>query len=82
MTRLDQALVERGLCESREKAKRAVMAGQVTINGQPPRKPSDPVKPEDHLTLAAAGEVCQPRRPQARTRPAAFPTRRHRTDRD
>ena len=27
--RLDQALVERGLCESREKARRAIMAGQV-----------------------------------------------------
>ena len=27
--RLDQVLVERGLCESREKAKRAIMAGQV-----------------------------------------------------
>ena len=29
MTRLDQALVEHGICESREKAKRAIMAGQV-----------------------------------------------------
>ena len=31
--RLDQVLVERGLCESREKAKRAVMAGAVRVNG-------------------------------------------------
>jgi 23S rRNA (cytidine1920-2'-O)/16S rRNA (cytidine1409-2'-O)-methyltransferase len=52
MTRVDQALVERGLCVSREKAKRAVMAGQVTINGQPARKPSDPVRPGDVLALA------------------------------
>ena len=52
MTRLDQALVERGLCESREKAKRAVMAGTVKINGQLARKPSDSVKPGDELTLA------------------------------
>lgn len=51
--RLDQALVERGLCESREKAKRAVMAGQVTINGQVARKASDAVKPGDELSLAA-----------------------------
>ena len=47
MTRLDQALVERGLCESRERAKRAVLAGQVRINAQPARKPSDTVKPGD-----------------------------------
>ena len=53
MIRLDQALVERGLCESREKAKRAVLAGQVRVNGQPARKPSDAVKPDDALTLDA-----------------------------
>ncbi len=53
MTRLDQALVERGLCESREKAKRAVFAGQVRVNAQSARKPSDPVKPGDALTLDA-----------------------------
>ena len=53
VSRLDQALVERGLCESREKAKRAVMAGQAMINGRLARKPSDPVKAEDELTLAA-----------------------------
>ena len=53
MLRLDQALVERGLCPSREKAKRAVMAGEVKINGQPARKASESVKPEDQLTLTA-----------------------------
>ena len=51
MTRLDQALVERGLCESREKAKRAIMAGQVLTNGQLARKPSDGVKAADLLSL-------------------------------
>lgn len=51
--RLDQVLVERGLCESREKAKRAVMAGQVLVNGQPARKPSDLIRPDDRLSLAA-----------------------------
>ena len=50
--RLDQALVEQGLCHSREKAKRAVLAGQVRVNGQVARKPSDPVKPADRLELA------------------------------
>ena len=53
MTRLDQALVERGLCESREKAKRAVLAGQVRVNTRPARKPGDSVKPDDALTLDA-----------------------------
>ena len=52
MLRLDQALVERGLCESREKAKRAILAGEVRINDRLGRKSSDPVKPADQLTLA------------------------------
>jgi len=51
--RLDQALVERGLCASREKAKRAIMAGQVTVNSQVARKPSDDVGPKDELRLVA-----------------------------
>src|SRR6202453_2951542 len=49
--RLDQALVERGLCPSREKAKRAILAGQVRVSGQVARKPSDLVRPGDDLTL-------------------------------
>ncbi len=53
MTRLDQALVERGLCDSHEKAKRFILAGQVRINGQPARKPSDNIKPADELALDA-----------------------------
>src|SRR6266550_7941902 len=53
MRRLDQSLVECGLCESRERAKRAIMAGQVFINGRPARKPSDSVKPDDQFRLAA-----------------------------
>jgi 23S rRNA (cytidine1920-2'-O)/16S rRNA (cytidine1409-2'-O)-methyltransferase len=53
---LDQALVERGLCESRERAKRAVMAGQVKINGRIAQKPSDTVKPQDQLTLEVADQ--------------------------
>jgi 23S rRNA (cytidine1920-2'-O)/16S rRNA (cytidine1409-2'-O)-methyltransferase len=53
MTRLDQALVERGLCESRERAKRAILAGQVRVNSQTARKASDAVASEDELTLDA-----------------------------
>lgn len=52
MDRLDQALVDRRLCESREKAKRAVLAGQVRVNGQPASKPSDAVKNADHIEVA------------------------------
>jgi 23S rRNA (cytidine1920-2'-O)/16S rRNA (cytidine1409-2'-O)-methyltransferase len=54
MPRLDQALVQRGICPTREKARRAVLAGQVRLRGQTAKKPSDPVKPEDDLALAAA----------------------------
>lgn len=50
---MDQALVERGICDSREKAKRAVLAGMVKINGQPARKASDWVRAEDDLSLDA-----------------------------
>lgn len=53
MLRLDQALVDRGLCDSREKARRAVMAGQVRINGHPARKPSDSIQKGDAITLDA-----------------------------
>jgi len=53
MNRLDQVLVDRGLCESREKAKRAIMAGTVRINGHPAGKPSDSVKELDQVTLDA-----------------------------
>jgi 23S rRNA (cytidine1920-2'-O)/16S rRNA (cytidine1409-2'-O)-methyltransferase len=53
MNRLDQALVERGLCDSREKAKRAVMAGSVRVNGHPARKPSDSIRPQDEVSIDA-----------------------------
>jgi len=53
MTRLDQALMERGLCDSREKAKRAILAGQVRVNTQTARKASDSVKADDEISLDA-----------------------------
>jgi 23S rRNA (cytidine1920-2'-O)/16S rRNA (cytidine1409-2'-O)-methyltransferase len=52
--RLDQALVERGLCPSRENAKRAILAGRVRLNDRVPNKASDPVKEQDILTLESA----------------------------
>jgi 23S rRNA (cytidine1920-2'-O)/16S rRNA (cytidine1409-2'-O)-methyltransferase len=51
--RLDQALVDRGLCPSREKAKRAILAGQVRVGGQPVCQAGHLVKPDDALTLDA-----------------------------
>ena len=51
MTRLDQAMVERGLCDSREKAKRAILAGTVRVNDQRAHKASDDVRPDDVITV-------------------------------
>ena len=51
MTRLDQALVERALCDSRERAKRLIIAGQIRVNGHPAKKASDRVKPADEITV-------------------------------
>ena len=53
MLRVDQALVEQGLCESREKARRAVLAGQVKINDRVAAKASDAVRPNDRVELIA-----------------------------
>lgn len=49
--RLDQALVEREFFESREQAKRAIMAGTVRVNGHPARKASDAVVDSDRLEI-------------------------------
>ncbi len=51
MSRLDQALVDRGLSESRERAKRLILAGQALINGQLAHKPSDKVRDDDSVAL-------------------------------
>ena len=50
--RLDVALVEQGLCESREKARRAVMAGEVRLGDQVLNKASILVDPGAELSLA------------------------------
>jgi len=49
--RLDEALVERGLCESREKAKRAILAGTVRINDRRAEKASQSVKESDTISV-------------------------------
>jgi 23S rRNA (cytidine1920-2'-O)/16S rRNA (cytidine1409-2'-O)-methyltransferase len=53
VTRLDQALVERALCDSRERAKRLILAGQIRVNGHPAKKASDNVKSADEITVDA-----------------------------
>ena len=49
--RLDQALFDNGLTESREQAKRLIMAGKVNVNGQRAHKPSDSILPKDVLEV-------------------------------
>ena len=49
--RLDQALVERGIFSSREKARRAILAGQVRVGGRVAQKASDPVTAIDEIVL-------------------------------
>jgi len=49
--RIDQALVDRGLVDSREKAKRHILAGQVFLNGHRAAKASDKVKDGDNLEV-------------------------------
>jgi 23S rRNA (cytidine1920-2'-O)/16S rRNA (cytidine1409-2'-O)-methyltransferase len=53
MPRLDQALVDRKLFDSREKAKRAILAGQVRVNDQVAHKPSDSIEEGDQIVLDA-----------------------------
>jgi 23S rRNA (cytidine1920-2'-O)/16S rRNA (cytidine1409-2'-O)-methyltransferase len=53
VTRLDQALVERALCDSRERAKRLILAGAVRVNGHPAKKASDNIKPADEIVVDA-----------------------------
>ena len=50
-TRLDIACVERGIFESRVKAQASIMAGLVTVNGQPADKAGKPVKDEDVIEM-------------------------------
>jgi len=57
-TRIDVYLVEAGLCESREKAKRTVMAGLVLVNERPVFKPGETFKEEDLATARLKGDFC------------------------
>ena len=54
--RLDQLLVERGHFATREKARRAVMAGQVQVNGVRVDKPGSPMREDVRLELTGTAE--------------------------
>lgn len=49
--RLDQLVFERGLAESRERAKTTIMSGIVYVNGQKQEKPGTPVDPEADIEV-------------------------------
>jgi 23S rRNA (cytidine1920-2'-O)/16S rRNA (cytidine1409-2'-O)-methyltransferase len=49
--RLDQLLVDRGLAPSRERARALILAGDVSIDGQPATKAGTPVPPDANVTL-------------------------------
>jgi 23S rRNA (cytidine1920-2'-O)/16S rRNA (cytidine1409-2'-O)-methyltransferase len=51
--RLDLALVERGLAETREKARALILAGDVLVDGQPERRAGAMVTPETAIGVAA-----------------------------
>ncbi len=49
--RLDQLLVDRGFCSSREKAKRLILAGAVRVNGRTATKPGELISPDATLEV-------------------------------
>jgi len=55
-TRLDIALVERGMVGSRSLAQRLVMAGKVRVNGQLAHKPAQKISPSDVLEIKAGAK--------------------------
>ncbi len=51
--RIDQLLVDRGLAESRERAKALVLAGEVSVDGQRADKPGHSVPADSRIEVAA-----------------------------
>ena len=63
--RLDVLLVKRGLFQSRERAKGAIMAGTVFVNGQRVDKPGMSIPRMLKLRLEVRRCLCQPGRFEA-----------------
>ncbi len=49
--RLDVELVRQGLCDSREQARRLILAGKVLVNDTPASKPGTPLPPDARLRV-------------------------------
>lgn len=56
--RIDKYLVENGYFETREKAKRSIMAGIVLVNEQPVYKAGDNFDPSKILEVRIKGDIC------------------------
>jgi 23S rRNA (cytidine1920-2'-O)/16S rRNA (cytidine1409-2'-O)-methyltransferase len=52
-SRIDQLMVDRGLAESREKAKALLLAGSVSVNGRRVDKPGQTVETDSKIEIAA-----------------------------
>src|ERR1700752_3645128 len=51
--RLDQLVVEKGLAPSRERARALILAGPVSVDGQPQAKAGPPIDPSAEVALLA-----------------------------
>lgn len=56
--RIDILLVEKGFFDSREKAKRAIMAGSVIVNNQKVDKPGTQIKIDEEPEIRIKGDTC------------------------
>ncbi|MGL4970352.1 MAG: SAM-dependent methyltransferase, partial [Cetobacterium sp.] len=57
--RIDVLLVEKGFYETREKAKRAIMAGLVIVNDKKIDKPGTSIKIDEEPIIRVKGDACK-----------------------
>ena len=70
--RLDQLLVGRGFFPSREQARRAILAGYVSVGTRIAAKPSELLGEGTALAVKPTSKVCRPRRAEAGARARTF----------